>query len=282
MIPQSQISKLSNRILREQGGRRIPEYVLERDYCISWFLVGLSMVPLRNQLAFKGGTALRHCYFADYRFSEDLDFTLLQEIPFDDIKKELEKVYEKVKYTSNVSLEFSRQDLTVHHNSYTFYLAYEGPLPKTSTTKEIKVDITIKERIVHQLSDREVLNCCEEFLDIPKQNIIRVYPLAEIAIEKIVALLDRASTEPRDLYDLWYITEVTKLVDLNDYLVAVEMKLKYRGKKLTEVRDEFRKKEMRLKKTWESRLGAQMSSIPEFDSIYRAVKRRLRQARIIS
>ena len=33
MIPQSQISKLSNRLLREYGGRRIPENVLERDYC---------------------------------------------------------------------------------------------------------------------------------------------------------------------------------------------------------------------------------------------------------
>ena len=32
MIPQSQISKLSNRLLKEQGGRRIPENILERDY----------------------------------------------------------------------------------------------------------------------------------------------------------------------------------------------------------------------------------------------------------
>ncbi len=52
MIPQSQISKLSNRLLKEQGGRRIPESVLERDYCIAWFLVGLSRVPLRNKITF--------------------------------------------------------------------------------------------------------------------------------------------------------------------------------------------------------------------------------------
>ncbi|EKD45022.1 MAG: hypothetical protein ACD_70C00110G0001 [uncultured bacterium] len=48
MILQSQISKLSNRLLKEQGGRRIPESVLERDYCIAWFLVGLSRTPLRG------------------------------------------------------------------------------------------------------------------------------------------------------------------------------------------------------------------------------------------
>lgn len=41
-----------------KGGRRIPKNVLERDYCIAWFLIGLSRSPLRNKLAFKGGTAL--------------------------------------------------------------------------------------------------------------------------------------------------------------------------------------------------------------------------------
>lgn len=57
MILQNQISKLSNRLLNEDGGRRIQENILERDYCIAWFLVGLSRVPLKNKIVFKGGTA---------------------------------------------------------------------------------------------------------------------------------------------------------------------------------------------------------------------------------
>ena len=36
---------------------------------------------LRDTLVFKGGTALRKCYFGDYRFSEDLDFSTLKGIP---------------------------------------------------------------------------------------------------------------------------------------------------------------------------------------------------------
>jgi hypothetical protein len=48
MILQSQISKLSNRLFKEMGGKRIPENILERDYCIAWFLVGLSRTSLRN------------------------------------------------------------------------------------------------------------------------------------------------------------------------------------------------------------------------------------------
>src|ERR1700724_97726 len=83
MILQKQLSKLSNRLFKELGGRRITENVLEKDYCIAWFLTGLSFTPLKNKIIFKGGTALRRCYFPDYRFSEDLDFTLIQSLSFD-------------------------------------------------------------------------------------------------------------------------------------------------------------------------------------------------------
>jgi hypothetical protein len=37
MIPPRSLSLLSNR-LAKAGGRRLPEAVLERDYCLAWFL----------------------------------------------------------------------------------------------------------------------------------------------------------------------------------------------------------------------------------------------------
>jgi Phage integrase family/Nucleotidyl transferase AbiEii toxin, Type IV TA system len=70
MIPQRNLSLLANRLYKEHGGRRIPEAVLERDYCLAWFLVGLSQSKLPDLLIFKGGTALKRCHFGDYRFSE--------------------------------------------------------------------------------------------------------------------------------------------------------------------------------------------------------------------
>ena len=280
MIPQNQISKLSNRLLREHGGRRIPENVLERDYCIAWFLVGLSQTPLRNKLVFKGGTALRRCYFSDYRFSEDLDFTLLQPLSFEKLMKEFDKVYQEVKQASHINFYFSRPDSTTHQNSYTFYLSYEGPLPVTSTAKEIKIDITIKEKVFYPPLEVAVLKSCDEYTDLPEEEKILVYPLTEIATEKTIALLDRARTEPRDLYDLWYLTEQSSTVNLGDCLEAIHAKLIHRGKKIEEVYEEFSRKEVRLRKTWETRLSAQMTTLPEFDRIYRAVKRSFRQAKI--
>lgn len=60
----------------------LPWEVLERDYLLSWVLAGLARVDsLRDTLVFKGGTALKKCYFGDYRFSEDLDFSGLDGVP---------------------------------------------------------------------------------------------------------------------------------------------------------------------------------------------------------
>jgi predicted nucleotidyltransferase component of viral defense system len=75
MIPQRNISLLSNRLAKESG-TRLREDVLERDYCLAWLLAAIAESEIRSVLAFKGGTALKRCYLSDYRFSEDLDFTL--------------------------------------------------------------------------------------------------------------------------------------------------------------------------------------------------------------
>lgn len=102
MIPQRNISLLSNR-LAAGGGTRIREDVLERDYCLAWFLCGLSESDLRPALAFKGGTALKRCYFSDYRFSEDLDFTLRQPLAFEEIRARLERFYVSALWTTRLA-----------------------------------------------------------------------------------------------------------------------------------------------------------------------------------
>lgn len=274
MIPQRDLSLLSNR-LAERGSRRIPETVLERDYCLSWLLVGLSRSPLRDRLAFKGGTALKKCYFADYRFSEDLDFTLIEETPWEEIQRHLAVAFEETRRASGVEIRLDRLDRHSHENSHTFHLAYEGPLPP-ARGKTVKSDITIRERIVLPLEDRPVLRGYEEYRDLPEDAEVRVYSLDEVAVEKTVALLDRARNEPRDLYDLWFLTAGGH-VRLPDLVSAVVRKLKFRGLTLAKVSGQFAAKETRFRKLWHVRLAAQMADLPEFDAVYREVRRALRQ-----
>jgi hypothetical protein len=276
MIPRRSLSLLSNR-LAKSGDRRIPESVLERDYCLAWFLVALSQEGLGQRLAFKGGTAIKRCYFGDYRFSEDLDFTLTKETPFKTIRKELDPVFARARNDSGIVFHYAREDRHSHSNSHTFYLGYEGPLPATAAGKEVKVDITIREKIIFPIEGRPVLRGYEEYADLPDGTNLRTYALDEIGVEKAVALMDRARNEPRDLYDAWHLTERSH-IELNHLKGAIEEKLAFRNKKLDDVRGELSAKEARLKKLWETRLSAQMASLPQFDEVYRSVRRVFRQA----
>lgn len=273
MIPQRNISLLSNR-LAKAGGRRIREDVLERDYCLAWFLAVLAESDLKRVLAFKGGTALKKCYLADYRFSEDLDFTLLEPVPFDEIKKRLEWVYGMVRENSGITFVYDREDRDAHTNSHTFYLKYVGPLPAGS---DVKVDITIQEKLVDPPNDRPVLRGYDEFSDVPAGRKITVYTLEEIVTEKTMALADRARNEPRDLYDLWYLTSHAD-VGVEHLAHAVTEKLTFHGQPAKGIAEAIRGKEARLKALWSKRLAYQVSKLPEFDEVFRALRRTLRQA----
>jgi len=273
MIPKRNLSLLANRLARE-GGRRIPESVLERDYCLAWFLAALAPSDLKAVLGFKGGTALKRCYFGAYRFSEDLDFTLTAQLTLDELKTRLEPVYAAVREASGIVFGFDREDRQKHENSYTFYLRYEGPLPKGS---DVKVDITLREKLVYPLPERTVLRGYDEFADLPEDRLLLVYSLEEITTEKTLALADRARNEPRDLYDLWHLTS-NEGIELGALVDVMRQKLEFRGKQCEGLADAIRAKEARLKALWDNRLGYQMAALPEFDEVFRAVQRTLRQA----
>src|SRR6185295_5517767 len=75
MIPVAEIRAL-------QAEWQIRDDVIEKDYALGWFLAAIAAQPaLRATWIFKGGTALRKCYYETYRFSEDLDFTVIDRGP---------------------------------------------------------------------------------------------------------------------------------------------------------------------------------------------------------
>lgn len=275
MIPQRNISLLSNR-LAKQGGTRLREDVLERDYCLAWLLASVAESDFRAALGFKGGTALKRCYFGDYRFSEDLDFTLLEPMPSEELKNRLVPIYAAVREASGITFTFDREDRQLHANSYTFYLRYVGPLPSGN---DVKVDVTVREHLAFPLDERAVLRGYEEFSDLPENRLIQVYSLAEIATEKTIALADPARNEPRDLYDLWLLTS-NEGVELSPLVDAMSEKLQFRGKPFAGIAAAIRNKEARLRALWSRRLAYQMVMLPEFDEVFRAVQRTLRQANV--
>ena len=71
MIRSAEISKLAHR-------SGLGDKTIEKDYVLTWVLLAIAASRLNDILVFKGGTAIKKMYIPDYRFSEDLDFTLMQ------------------------------------------------------------------------------------------------------------------------------------------------------------------------------------------------------------
>jgi predicted nucleotidyltransferase component of viral defense system len=283
VIPQKNISKISNDLYLRNGkkSKRIPETVIEKDYCLTWFLIGLSNSNLKDKLVFKGGTCLRRCYFRDYRFSEDLDFTLIQKISLsvilDVIKKEIAPFISK---ETGIVFDINKVE-DDSQNTHQFYLSYVGPLPSTSTPKTVKVDITFKEVLVTDPIKKTILKSYEEYSDFEEEYEILTYTVDEIVTEKICALIDPKRSEPRDLYDIWHLFNEQGLND--DFLPSyVIKKLESKGEKFDERRNNLAGKEARIKKTWEQRLSQQVANLPEFDGVFRDVLKHFRKCNIIA
>lgn len=75
MIPQRELADLRAEWTLDQN-------VIEKDYILGWLLAGIANHDaLSSTWVFKGGTCLRKCYYETYRFSEDLDFTIIDSGP---------------------------------------------------------------------------------------------------------------------------------------------------------------------------------------------------------
>lgn len=69
MISKGEIQKIAT-------VKKVSIDIIEKDYVLNWVLAGIHHhTATKDAWIFKGGTCLKKCYFKDYRFSEDLDFT---------------------------------------------------------------------------------------------------------------------------------------------------------------------------------------------------------------
>jgi hypothetical protein len=145
MIQHSEIKNLET----EWGLR---EDVIEKDYVISWLLWGIGSHPvLRDAWIFKGGTCLKKCYFETYRFSEDLDFTVLPDGPFtpDDVLPILDDVIGRVHEASGLdfTIQPRRMKLRPDGKSSEGRVYYRGPR-RAPSPGLIKLDLNAREKLV--------------------------------------------------------------------------------------------------------------------------------------
>jgi len=150
---------------REVGVR---DQQIEKDYILSWILQGIAQhEQLSKTIVFKGGTVLKKVYFDDYRFSEDLDFTLLNnEIANEEIFNWFKETFEYVLEEANIRLEIIDPD--IHRDEHdresgggiNFYISYVGPLGGQGNNKKVKVDISRSEKLAFKPVMQTVLPSC--------------------------------------------------------------------------------------------------------------------------
>jgi predicted nucleotidyltransferase component of viral defense system len=181
--------------------------VVEKDYVLGWVLAGIALdEELSRAWLFKGGTCLKKCFFETYRFSEDLDFTVMEPAQLDrDFLLARFKVLGTWLYDATgielpaELLRFDIWDRKTGGRAGEGRLAYRGPIaPRGGDLPRIKLDLTADEHVVLPSIIRPVTH---PYSDAPAEGITaRCYAFEELFGEKVRALAQRA--RPRDLFDV--------------------------------------------------------------------------------
>ena len=259
-----------NERIREWG---IREDVLEKDYVIGWVLWGIGSDPHLSDLwAFKGGTCLKKCYIDTYRFSEDLDFTVLPGgaaepslvIPL--LKSTLQRVYDE----SGIDLQGRDPVIRVRPDSQSAEgrIYYRGPRNAPGVAS-IRIDLTTAESIVRPTVLRPIAHEYPDSLPAPAE--VRCYSFEETFAEKLRAMGERA--RPRDLYDIITLYRRQDLLPEAALLRSV-----YREKCETKGVPVFTGEAIQaspflreLEDEWDNMLGHQLPALPPFSALWRAL-----------
>ncbi len=243
---------------------------IEKDYILSWILQGIAgQEQLSTTIVFKGETVLRKVYFEDYRFSEDLDFTLLDNaISNKQIFEWFYEVFEYIQDEANIPLEII--DNNEHEDGgINFYISYVGPLGGLGANKRVKVDISRSEQLRFNAVMQDVFLGYSD----QEEHKLLCYPLEEVLIEKLRSVMQRM--QARDFYDIWYLLEIHKM-DVAFY--TIDFRAKCESKEINPA-DFHNKLEQRLpqyKGRWQTSMADQIQDLPEFDQVVREVMRHLR------
>ena len=248
--------------------------VVEKDYALGWLLAGFGQHPdTRDTWLFKGGTCLKKCFFETYRFSEDLDFTLLESRHLDEafLGKLFQEIADWVYDVCGLVLPPDTRKVDVHTNprggrSAEGRIGYRGPLARTGDAPRIKLDLTDDERVVREPNRREVHH---PYSDRPSSGIqVATYSLEELFAEKIRALAERL--RPRDLYDVVHLYWRKELQpDCVAVMSTLAEKCAFKRIPVPAI-ESFRNSPLigDLRAAWEPMLGNQLPALPSFDDFW--------------
>ena len=274
------------KIQDEANLKKVPMHVIEKDYALSYVLAGIAKQPeLSHSLIFKGGTALKKIYFGDYRFSEDLDFSVVDAPKNQYLENALVGALTHAKNLLNeygsFEIELKRNPEKAPHpkGQDAFNIFVKFPWQPTPLCR-IKVEITHDEPVILSPEYREILHGYDERIDC----VVSSYHIEEIVAEKLRALLQthqkliaRGWNRPRarDYYDLWCILKrYYSSVKTERLAEMLDKKCKHRSVSYQSIDDFFTPELVKEANThWQATLGVLVKNLPECSAILGEAKK---------
>lgn len=253
---------------REVGVR---DQQIEKDYILSWIMRGIAQHELLSKIiVFKGGTVLKKIYFENYRFSEDLDFTLLDnDISNEQIFVWFKETFEYVKEEANIPLEII--DNNEHEDGgINFYISYVGPLGGKGNNKRVKVDISRSEKLEFE---PVIKNVYIDYSDLEEHQLL-CYSLEEVLVEKMRSVMQRV--QARDFYDIWYLLEVFEM-DIDFYMNEFRNKCTNKNINPLDFPKKLSERIPQYKGRWQSSMSEQIKDLPSFDQVEREIQRHFKK-----
>ena len=249
-------------ITRRASDENVPARTVERDYILAHVTAAVSGLEDDSTLVFKGGTALRLCHFQNFRYSADLDFSVVGGTAADGLL-----LIEQALGTYSEATDF-QLSLT---NDSPPRIAYTGPLGRRRT---VKLDLADDEYVVH--TERAPL--LSRWPDLPTGATVHVYSLLEVTAEKLRCVLQRLQC--RDLFDLHVLFEAG--VDAQDAAHLFEPKARRRGFDPNTFAERYNQRILEYERRWAAELSEHVpGEVPHFIDRQRAVARHLRRAGLI-
>lgn len=246
-------------VRRIAAATKVDPMVIDLDYSLGWFLLGMrkTSASLRG-LIFKGGTCLRKCYFPDYRFSEDLDFTATKHLSPTDIEDWITKSVDWISDHDGPDfrvqpIHFEVVDDEYGSESYQARIYYRGPLRWGGSPRTVKLDVTRAEKILLPVNEKQIIHPYSDqgsFND----NKLPCYCLEEVIAEKIRAVGgQRRFAVSRDLYDIYNL--ISTGIDMNAVKQILPGKFEVKGLSLKGIDIKtIEKRRSEFETDWERRL----------------------------
>ncbi|MFH1428249.1 MAG: nucleotidyl transferase AbiEii/AbiGii toxin family protein [Candidatus Margulisiibacteriota bacterium] len=267
MIAKHEIMTVSQQI-------KLRSDIVEKEYVLGWLLAGINQHPtLQSNWLFKGGTCLKKCFFETYRFSEDLDFTIInpEQLAEPFLKNTFQDITEWIYEQSGIQFPKETIRFEVFTNtrstiSVEGYVGYIGPLQRKTNIPRVKLDLTADEKVVEPAIQSPVHH---PYTD-NESSLMRIssYSFIELFAEKIRALAERA--RPRDLYDVIHCYRHRHLIKNYEKLITIlEAKCTFKGIEIPSFNTiDNHPNKVELSSEWENMMNHQVPILPPLDTFW--------------